>query len=40
MKKAIGIVLAGLMLLPIVTLSGCACNADNYGKVRQESGGK
>lgn len=39
MKKAIGIVLAGLMLLPIISLSGCACN-DNYGKVRQEVGGK
>ena len=40
MKKAISIVLASLIVLPLVCLSGCGTCNDNYGKVRQESGGK
>ena len=39
MKKVISIVLASLMLLPVIAMSGCACD-NGYGKMRQESGGK
>lgn len=37
MKKVIGIILAALIVLPVVSLSGCACDND---KMSNEYGGK
>jgi len=41
MKKFVSVVLAALIILPVLALSGCACDGDrSHGKAHHHHGGK
>ena len=40
MKRSLSILLVTALVAPLFFMTGCACNDDSYGKMRDHYGGK